>query len=191
MPPFVKVASGPFVNDAGQIELTARIWKTKDAFDAGDPPWRTNTHLFARAEAVGSRIATDPADGWPLLNDDTRAPVYTVAEARQKALDDNPTLGVLQALVSAAGDVAAQSRWTALVNLLKDQYLTDEDGNPIPYVPTGKDWKREPVATLDVAEIKDAIRRYIVRTLAAESATQTIMDNDADIAALAGQEFEV
>lgn len=185
MPPFVKVASGPFVNDAGQIELTARIWKTKGEFDAGDPPWGQERFLFARAAAVTSRIVADPVDDWPLLDDGTRAPAYTLSEARQQALDDNPTLGVLQALVSASGDATAQTRWTALVDLMKDRYLGEA------YLPAGKDWKREPVATLDVAEIKDAIRRYIVRTLAAEGVGDDLLANDAAIGALAGTEFSV
>lgn len=180
--PYVQIVRGPVVNLVGQIELVAKIWPTQAAFTAGDDPYRTERFLFSRSSATGSRIVTDPADDHPLLDDDTRAPVYTATEARQQALADNPTLGVLQALVSASGDSTAQNRWTAMVDVLKDQYM-------VPYEPTGRVWKRETIPSLDVAEIKDAIRRYYDRTSAAEGAGQDIMDNDAAIGNLAGQEF--
>ena len=181
--PYVKIVNGPFVNDNGQIELTARVWHTETSFSAGDQPFRTNTFLFARVQATGSRIVTDAVDSHPLLDDGTRAPAYTAAEARQKVLDANPTLGVLQDL--ATGDAPTRAKVTALVEKAKTRYLGQ------PYLPTGRDWKREPVGTLDVAEIKDAIRRYYDRTVAAEGVGDALMRNDAAIGELAGQEFSV
>ena len=161
--PTVKIVSGPSVNAAGQIELIAEIRHL-----ATDPaPYRTETFLFARSSATAQAQDVDSVDGWPLLDDGTRAPAYTLAEARQRAMDANPTLPTVQALVAAVpaaspSKATVDARWASLVDMLKDQFLGQ------PYLPAGRTYRMVARTTLDVAEVQDTIKRFYDRTVAAE-----------------------
>jgi len=166
----VKLVSIPHVNAAGQIELVAEIRHL-----AADPsPYRVETFLFARSTATAQAQQVDPVDGWPLLDDGTRAPAYTLAEARQLAVDRNATLPTVKALVDAVPALspakpAVDAAWAALVNTLKDEFLGK------PYLPAGRTYRMVARTTLDIAEVQATIRRYYERTVAAEGAGAALL----------------
>lgn len=187
--PYSKVIYGPVIRGP-HIGLRAAIWHTKAEADAGDKPFIDDWFLFGREKSVGQKIVTDPVDDWPLLSDNSRAPNYDLAGARQKALDDSPSLRILQELVSAVPVTSPQKetvdqQWDVLRDTLKDRYLGQ------PYLPSGESWKTESIPTLDVAEIKETILGRYNREVQTRQTNQEILNNNPSIGDLAEQEFDL
>ncbi|KKN69251.1 hypothetical protein LCGC14_0442460 [marine sediment metagenome] len=185
----VKVLIGPILRGP-HIAIRAAIWHSVVDAVAGTLPFIDDWFLFSREAATGQKVVTDPVDDWPLLSDDSRAPSYDQASARQKALAELPTLGILQAIVTAVPDASPKKatvdqRWSVLIDSLRDRFLGQ------PYLPDGSSWKTETVSTLDVAEIKATIKGRYNREVVRRQTNQDIFDSDISIGGLANTEFDL
>lgn len=185
--PYIKVIDGPKLENR-HIAVRVSVWHDQASHDADDPAFFSDVFFFGRDNALRNHIVGD-TDGWPMLAPapGTRAPSRSLAEARQQALSDNPTLGVIKHLTDGLPEnfatyaevIAARD---ALIEVLKDDYLGQ------PYLPDGESWLREDSPTLDVPKMKAVIQRRYDREVQHRQAVQDIFDNDPDIQEMSGWE---
>ena len=176
---YVKILRGPLNDRSEKIGVQVAIWHSEADFTANSEPFITDWFWFPRATALVEKVATDPADDWPLLDDDTRAPAYTAATALAEVYRTDLTLPVLRDL-AALTPVGSAAR-ASLTVLLQDR-VSQLLGRP--YVPTGRDWKRIMRPSITREDVRAAIRNYyrgeVARMLAASQLETTPPVNAGD-----------
>jgi len=155
---YFKIIRGPLLDRSEKIGLQAAIWHSEADFTANLEPYRTDWFWFPRTVALIEVTATDPVDGWPLLDDGTRAPAYTAATSLAEVYRTDLILPVLRDLtaLAPAGPAGAAAR-ASLTTLLQDR-VSQLLGRP--YVPAGREWKRIMVSSISRKDVRDAIRNY-------------------------------
>lgn len=168
---FVRVLTPPHLNQMA-VELRVSVWHAQADADAGQPPFFTDVFRFSRDAATRQVKILDPADGWPLLDDDSRAPAYTLTEARQKVRAEIALFGLLKTLADAVVDPTAMAQAQAQGLAIVDGVAQPLVGRP--YVPAGRAWKLAPRPTLTVQEIKACIRRRYDREVVMRAAAEAL-----------------
>jgi len=172
---YFKVVRGPLLDRSERIGLQASIWHNEADFTANMEPYRTEWFWFPRTVALIEVIATDPVDGWPMLDDGTRAPADTAATALAEVYRTDLILPVLRELtaLAPAGPAGGAAR-ASLTTLLQDR-VSQLLGRP--YLPAGRDWKRIMVPSISREDVRQAIRNYyrgeVARQLAAAQLEST------------------
>src|SRR3990167_6334825 len=130
---YVKILKGPLNDRSEKIGVQVSIWHSEADFLANAEPFITDWFWFPRATALVEKVATDPADDWPLLDDNTRAPAHTQATALAEVYRTDLTLPVLRDL-AALTPVGSAAR-ASLTTLLQDR-VSQLLGRPhLPHLP--------------------------------------------------------
>ncbi|REK40929.1 MAG: hypothetical protein DWQ20_00955 [Actinobacteria bacterium] len=198
--PAYRIIEGPELGADGRtVRVVAHIWHDAASRDAGDPPFIKDDFLFSRGAATGQTIVRDPADGWPLLDDDSRAPAHTGQSIRDLVIARDPSLLTTEALVSMSSAVASavpvnpeiqsandavQAAWSALRQVVIDKFRGE------PYEPAGQSFKRVTAPTLTPAAVRRALKKRYEREKDFRAAAQGLA-SDPDIAALSGEEGDL
>jgi len=158
---YARFLSGPTVNGR-LITFKAAMWHTKAA-SRREPPFFEDDFRIVRTAATVRALVTDPADGWPLLSDGSRAPAYTAADAPEPALIGQP---YLPARKSYKRETMPTLDVDEIKAIIKRRYEREVAG-------------REP-ATVQARLAAEASARQV---------HEEILSNDPTIGALADQEF--